>query len=95
MELWRGSRVRLSGPKKPREPPGTPLSERRRSMKNSLRSLAVATSVIACLAVGTSPASALPVISGPVVPGQQLVKGGDSPNGLLPDDFLCKLFRSC
>lgn len=64
-------------------------------MKNSLRSVAVAASVIACIAVGAAPASATTSVPGPPAVGPQALKGGASPDGLLPDDFLCKLLRSC
>lgn len=64
-------------------------------MKNTLRSVAVAASVIACIAVGAAPANATTSVSGSPTVGSQVLKGGASPDGLLPDDFLCKLLRSC
>lgn len=64
-------------------------------MKNSLRSIAAAVSVVACIAVGAAPASATTVNLGAPSVGPQVLKGGATPDALLPDDFLCKLFRSC
>ena len=64
-------------------------------MKNTLRSVAVAASVIVCLAAGAVPANASVSVSGQPALGSHAAKGGASPTAVFPEDFLCKLFRSC